>query len=225
MTDPWATKVDAKPPRQGISPAMIAVIATSVAVLAIVGATGGYLLANANPEASSSPSAGPTGTAATSPASSVSPSPFVDESPSTAPSGPATSFALPAGEGGDFKAYFAQLRSMKLGVVLVFGQEGQADGLVTQTQPAAGASVHAGITVKVYVAGPAPETTVPTVVGLPCREARIPLGAAGLFPAYVAGQSGVVLRQSPDPQTGGTARWNDKVEISCGASPFPTLSR
>ena len=29
MTDPWATRVDAKPPRQGLSPTMVAVIASN----------------------------------------------------------------------------------------------------------------------------------------------------------------------------------------------------
>lgn len=216
MTDPWATKVDAKPPKQGISPAMIAVIATSVAVLAIVGATGGYLLANASPDPSTTPTAGATATASAAESPSAAPSTQVSASP--APSGQAASFALAPGEGADFKTYFAELRSMKLGVVLVFGEEGTA-GLVTKTLPAAGTSVHAGITVKVYIAGPAPETTVPVVVGMPCRDARTPLGSAGLFPSYSKGQIGVVLTQSPDPRTGGTAKWNDKVEIVCGVAP------
>jgi hypothetical protein len=219
MTDPWATKVDAKPPRQGISPAMIAAIATSVAILAIIGATGGYLLANAKPEPA------PTATAATATSSAsasasaspaFSPSPVISASVTRVPQ----RGLLPPGEGADFREYFAQLRAMKLGVVLIFGEPGQ-DGLVTRTLPAGGTAVRSGITVKVYVAGAPPETVLPSVVGLPCRDARVPLGTSGLLPTYLTGQTGVVLSQSPDPAVGGTARWNDHVELTCGE---PTAS-
>lgn len=225
MTDPWATRVDAEPPRQGLSPAMIAAIATSVAVLAIIGATGGFLLANANPEASPS-------TSATAVTTSPSTSPSVDESPSFSPSPvasatsttPAATGTLPDGTGRDFREYFAQLRTAKLGVVLIFGETGQ-DGLVTRTSPAAPAKIRPGLTIKVYIAGAPPETALPRVVGLPCRDARVPLGNSGLLPTYLSGQDGVVLSQSPDPEAGGTARWNDHVEITCGegatASPSP----
>ncbi|MEV0267416.1 PASTA domain-containing protein [Hamadaea sp. NPDC050747] len=225
MTDPWATRVDADPPRQGLSPAMIAAIATSVAVLAIIGATGGFLLANANPSAAPSTSASVVTT-------SPSARPSVDESPTFAPSPvvsatsttPAATGMLPDGQGRDFREYFTQLRTAKLGVVLVFGEAGQ-DGLVTRTSPEAGSRIRAGITVKVYVAGAPPETVLPKVVGLPCRDARVPLGNNGLLPTYKTGQEGVVLSQSPDPDSGGTARWNDHVEITCGegasASPTP----
>jgi hypothetical protein len=222
MTDPWATRVDAEPPRTGLSPAMIAAIATSVAVLAIIGATGGYLLANAHPEASPSTSSSGLGV---SPSANESPSDLPTFSPSPVLSATATTGGtrgtLPPGEGTDFREYFAQLRAEKLGVVLVFGESGQ-DGVVTRTSPAAGAIIRPGITVKVYVAGAPPETVLPDVIGLPCRDARVPLGTNGLLPTYVSGQTGVVLSQSPDPKTGGTARWNDHVEITCG--PSPTLS-
>jgi len=225
MTDPWATRVDAEPPRQGLSPAMIAAIATSVAVLAIIGATGGFLLANAKPAASPSTSASaiaesPTASASAAESPSFSPSPVVS---ATATRGTPTG-QLPAGVGTDFREYFTQLRARKLGVLLIFDQEGQA-GLVTKTEPPAGSGVRAGTTIKVYVAGAAPETTLPNVVGSPCRDARISLGNNGLLPTYKTGQAGVVLSQSPDPATGGQARWNDHVEITCGesatASPSP----
>jgi len=219
MTDPWATRVDAEPPRQGISPAMIAVIATSVAVLAIVGATGGYLLANAGPEPS------PTAvTPATSPEASATPTYTPSPILSASPTASVATGALPPGVGRDFREYFAQLRAMKLGVVLFFGQEGQ-DGLVTKTEPTEGTSIHAGITVKVYVAGAPPETQLPNVVGLGCRDARVPLGTMGLLPTYKTGQTGVVLSQFPDPAAGGTARWNDHVELTCGtATADPSAS-
>jgi len=195
------------------------VIATSVAVLAIVGATGGYLLANAGPETSPTlaPTSSPTPVAAT---PTYTPSPVVSASrTASVPSG-----TLPPGEGRDFREYFAQLRAMKLGVVLIFGEEGQA-GLVTGTQPVEGSIIRAGITVKVYVAGAPPETQLPNVVGLPCRDARVPLGNVGLLPTYKTGQTGVVLSQFPDPATGGTARWNDHIELTCGtATADPSAS-
>src|SRR3954452_10240574 len=151
MTDPWATRVDAKPPRQGLSPTMIAVIATSVAVLAIIGATGGYLLANATPEATASP---------TPPAPSASSSP----SPSYSPTSEAATGTLPSGVGSDFRAYFAQLRGLKLGVTVIFGDPGEP-GIVTRTAPVAGSPIRNGATVKVYAAGEPPVVEVPNVLG------------------------------------------------------------
>jgi hypothetical protein len=215
MTDPWQTKVDARPPRPGLSPAMIAAIATSVAVLAIIGATGGYLLASATPTATGTPA--PEVSAAPLPSASASTGTLPSEMPGTSasPTSSAVSGTLPAGVGTDFRPYFAQLRGLRLGVALIFAEPG-APGTVIRTEPAAGSSIRSGLTIKVYVAGEPPQTDLPTVIGVSCRDARVPLGAVGLLPTYPTGQSGMVLSQSPDPQAGGTARWNDHVEISCG---------
>lgn len=222
MTDPWETRVDAKPPRPGLSPTMIAVIATSVAVLAIIGATGGYLLANANPTPSSSPTA-----TARSASPDASPSP----SPSYSPTSQATTGTLPPGVGADFRAYFTQLRDLKLGVTVIFGDPGEP-GQVTRTDPAAGSPIRNGLNIKVYAAGDPPVVEVPNLLGAKCREAGGAggLGKVGLSPNYSGEDpdTSVVVAMSPDPTTGGTAHWNDKVALTCGqpapASPSPSAA-
>jgi hypothetical protein len=222
MTDPWATRVDAKPPRQGLSPTMVAVIATSVAVLAIIGATGGYLLAN------TTTTAGPTTTPtphAPSPSASAEPSPSTVYSPTSQPS----SGTLPNGAGADFRAYFAQLRDLKLGVTVIFGEPGEP-GTVTRTEPAAGAPIRNGLNIKVYAAGDPPVVEVPNVLGMKCRTAggAAGLGKVGLTPSYSGDDpdDSVVIAQSPDPAAGGTAHWNDRVALTCGqaASPSPSAA-
>jgi hypothetical protein len=218
MTDPWETRVDATPPRQGISPAMIAVVATSVAVLAIIGATGGYLLASAKPDVS------PTPTVAVSLSASPSPSPKPNPSFS-ATQQPPNGF-LPMGVGTDFREYFRQLRGLKLGVVLTFGEPGEAN-TVTRTDPVAGSPIRNGGTIKVYVAGDPPPVEVPDVHGVKCREAGRTLSLAGSFTPNYSGldpDESFVVSMSPDPLTGGTARWNDKISLVCGAAPTPSPS-
>jgi hypothetical protein len=210
MTDPWATRMDAKPPRPGLSPTMIAVIATSVAVLAIIGATGGYLLANTNTTPNTLPSV-----PVQSPSPNTSPSPSPDYSPTSQ----AATGTLPPGVGADFRAYFAQLRDLKLGVTVIFGDPGEP-GMVTRTDPAAGASIHKGLNIKVYAAGDPPLVEVPNLIGMKCRTAggAAGLGKVGLSPAYNGEDpdTSFVLAQSPDPAAGGTAHWNDKVALTCG---------
>lgn len=222
MTDPWATRVDAKPPRQGLSPTMVAVIATSVAVLAIIGATGGYLLANSTNTADPATSATPTPSAPT-PSDSAEPSPSPSYSPTSVPS----SGTLPPGIGTDFREYFTQLRDLKLGVTVIFGEPGEP-GKVTRTEPAAGAPIRNGLTVKVYAAGDPPVVEVPSVLGMKCRTAggSAGLGKVGLLPSY-SGEDpdeSVVIAQSPDPATGGTAHWNDRVALTCGQPTSPSPS-
>jgi len=216
MTDPWATRVDAKPPRQGLSPTMVAVIATSVAVLAIIGATGGYLLANTTPGPSTTP------TPTRSPSASAEPTPSPSFSPTSMPS----SGTLPPGVGADFREYFTQLRDLKLGVTVIFGEAGEP-GKVTRTEPAAGASIRNGLNIKVYAAGDPPVVEVPNLLGVKCRTAggAAGLGKVGLVPSYSGDDpdDSVVIAQSPDPAAGGTAHWNDRVALTCGqaASPSP----
>jgi hypothetical protein len=217
MTDPWATRVDTKPPRQGLSPTMVAVIATSVAVLAIIGATGGYLLATtASPAASTSPTV-------------PVPSAFATDSPSPAysPTSGAADGTLPPGAGTDFRAYVAQLRGLKLGVTVVFGDPGEP-GIVTRTEPPAGTPVRKGLTIKVYAAGDAPLVEVPNVLGMKCRTAggTTVLGQVGLRPEYAGDDPdrSVVVAQSPDPAAGGTAHWNDRVKLTCGQGAVPSPS-
>ncbi|WP_027342817.1 PASTA domain-containing protein [Hamadaea tsunoensis] len=221
MTDPWETKVDSAPPRQGINPAMIAAIATSVAVLAIIGATGGYLLASADPKSTpsasvTSPAAGPS--TADSPSPDASPSAEVSAAPSASAGSPApvVDAPLPPGAGQDFRAYFTQLRGLKLGVVAYF-DESASGGQVTRTDPPAGTLVHNGVTVKVYVAGPPIVTDVPNLAGSPCGSIHGPLYDNGLTVKYATGKTGQVVRQDPQPGTG-TAHWNDEVTVYCAVA-------
>lgn len=218
MTDPWETRVDAEPPRQGLSPTMVAVIATSVAVLAIIGATGGYLLANTHPTGD------PTATASPTPAAQ---SPSASPSPSYSPTSQPSTGSLPPGVGADFREYYVQLRDLKLGVTVIFGEPGEP-GTVTRTEPAAGSPIHNGLSVKVYAAGDPPLVEVPNLVGVKCRTAggAAGLGKVGLTPAYSGDDpdNSVVIAQSPDPATGGTAHWNDRVVLTCGQSPSPSPS-
>lgn len=222
MTDPWETRVDAKPPRQGLSPTMVAVIATSVAVLAIIGATGGYLLANADPSTKPTPTPTP---AAASPSASTEPSPDPSYSPTSQPS----TGTLPPGIGADFREYFTQLRDLKLGVTVIFGEAGDS-GTVVRTEPAAGSPIRNGLNIKVYAAGEAPVVEVPNVLGVKCRTAggAAGLGKVGLTPSYSGDDpdDSVVIAQSPDPATGGTAHWNDRVALTCGQpiSPSPSAA-
>jgi hypothetical protein len=222
MSDQWETRADSVPPKQGISPTMIAVIATSVLVLSIVGATGGWLLAG-SPETdpSASPTAGPVATSA-SPKTSPSASPSV--SPSPLPSTSKASFGLPDPGTQPFQDYFTLLRSLKLGVDVRFGEAGTA-GQVVRTEPAIGSEVTIGKQIHVYVAGDAPQVTVPDVLGVPCNNAKDRLGPAGLFPDYMSGREGVVLQQDPDPAKGGTAKWNDKVQLFCGQPVSPPAAQ
>jgi hypothetical protein len=218
MTDPWETRVDAEAPRPGLSPTMVAVIATSVAVLAIIGATGGYLLANTNP--TTTPSRTPT---PASPSASAETSPSPSYSPTSQPS----TGVLPPGVGADFREYYTQLRDLKLGVTVIFGEPGEP-GTVTRTEPAAGSPIRNGLNIKVYAAGEPPLVEVPNLIGVKCRTAggAAGLGKVGLTPTYSGDDpdDSVVIAQSPDPAVGGTAHWNDRVVLTCGQSPSSSPS-
>jgi beta-lactam-binding protein with PASTA domain len=201
---------------------MVAVIATSVAVLAIIGATGGYLLANTTTTAEPTTSATPTASA---PAPSASAE--ASASPSYSPTSMPSSGTLPPGVGADFREYFTQLRELKLGVTVIFGEAGEP-GKVIRTEPAAGAPIRNGLNIKVYAAGEPPVVEVPTVLGMKCRTAggATGLGKVGLLPSY-SGEDpddSVVIAQSPDPATGGTAHWNDRVALTCGQPTSPSPS-
>lgn len=223
MSDPWETRVEPAPPKQGVSPGMIAVIASSVLVLSIAGATGGWLLAG-------SPEPGPSSSATSSPTAGSSPSAVASLSPSPSAASPSPSakstvgFPVPDPGTQAFQTYYAQLRDLNLGVEITFGQDGDA-GRVVKTTPAIGSEVHSGITVRIFVAGPPPATDLPNVIGRACSDAKNALTPVGLKPIYKTRQSGVVIKQNPDPAQGGTANWNDKVELTCNiqltASPTP----
>jgi hypothetical protein len=145
----------------------------------------------------------------------------------TPPSPPTVSSAPPAPSplapltlvdyaGRDFITVRAELRALQLGVQLIFGSEGDSRA-VDHTVPAAGTPIDRGITIKVYVVGAAPLLVPPDVVGHPCNEAGRELSAAGVYPQYPTGRSGVVAAQDP-PGAAPGVHWNDRIRISCGST-------
>ncbi|MFK3982637.1 PASTA domain-containing protein [Micromonospora sp. NPDC050397] len=197
---------------------MIAGAVVATVLLATIGATGGWVLAR---EDSAEPvnGAGPTPTTTT---SAPSPTKTPKGRPSnTTPSGgkttgaPAGQFALPDFAGQSFQEVRQDLRDRGLGWQIIFGNNGEESSVV-RTDPAAGADVRKGITVKVYVKGVAPLTDVPDVNGLSCSEAQARVVEAGFTPSYPNGKGGQMVRQEPRP--GDRLRWNDKVVLFCGTN-------
>src|SRR5262249_54104190 len=148
--------------RTGWSPFAVTAIGALVLALGVAGAVFGIHVAKVNatavldtttptPPVSASPtSAGPTPTTT-----------------ATATPPPADGFEVPDLSGMDFQTARQKLRDLKLGWQLVF-QGAEGDNTVRSTNPAAGTTVHKGITVIVVVNGPAPLATVPDVQGKAC---------------------------------------------------------
>jgi hypothetical protein len=61
----------------------------------------------------------------------------------------------------------------------------------------------------------APETTVPSLIGLDCGAVARALSEHGLFPEYVTGRNGTVNQQDPTSTPATPARWNGKVKVWC----------
>ncbi|WBB65708.1 PASTA domain-containing protein [Micromonospora sp. WMMD812] len=188
----------------------------AVVLLAAIGATGGWLLAGEDDVPPDEPAVA--GSATGGPSASPTQRPTATR---TTPSAPRTSassgtgLAVPPVIGTDFETARDELHERKLGWRLVFGSG--AGRTVERTAPEVGAPVKRGATVTLYVTGPAPATIVPDLVGDKCDEAAEELGDDGLYPRYPAGRSGAIVRQ--EPAAGTTARWNDQVQIWCGAEP------
>lgn len=196
--------------------AVVASAAVATVLLATIGATGGWVLAR-NDSAPPVNEAGPTATtAAPSPTKTPKARPS-NTTPSggktTAASVPAGQFALPDFAGQSFQEVRQDLRDRGLGWQLIFGNGGE-DSSVVRTDPAAGANVRKGTTIKVYVSGAAPLTEVPDVVGLPCGQAQERMVEAGFGLNYPYGKTGPVVRQEPRP--GERLRWNGTVVLYCG---------
>jgi hypothetical protein len=216
----------AAPAARRPSPWLVAAIVAAAVVLAIVGATGGWLLADAGLDGQASDStAGPPPAVPTAPAPTT-----AGSTPTTPPPGPvrtpppgAGQIRLPDLAGLDFVQARQRLRALRLGWQLVFAESG-ADRTVGRTDPPPGTTVRRGTTVAVYVRGAAPAATVPGVVGLSCRRAANLVVEHGLYPQYPTGQAGRVVRQDPPPP--GELRWNDVVRLYCSpteptGSPTP----
>ncbi|WCN81587.1 PASTA domain-containing protein [Micromonospora sp. LH3U1] len=223
MTDTNTGRQDAAGGRDGGGAGRASVMlggGLAAVLLAVVGATGGWLLAGEDDTPSGDPLAvatttgPPTGRA-------TAPRPSVDR---TTPSAVRTSatptkgagLTVPPVIGTDFVEARDMLRKQRLGWRLVFG--GGTGRTVESTSPDVGTEVARGTTVQLQVAGPAPAAEVPDVVGKDCAKAVDELVDEGLYPRYVSGRSGKVVRQ--EPAEDGPARWNDEVSIWCGAGPL-----
>lgn len=185
----------------------------AVLLLAVIGASGGWMLAG-GPDR-------PVSTAGTPPATiEETPTETLPTTPSPRPSATRTTttasgLTVPELVGTDFAEARRQLRDRKLGWRLVFGTG--ADRSVLRTSPEPGTPVRRGVTVTLWVAGSAPAVAVPDLTGLDCGDAAHDLVEAGLYPRYRATRQGGVTAQ--DPAAGAPAHWNDQVDLTCGEEP------
>ncbi|MCX4469149.1 PASTA domain protein [Micromonospora sp. MW-13] len=185
----------------------------AVALLAAVGAAGGWLLADED-AAPSGPSAD---AGATAPATE-SPSPTVrttSPAPRTSAPAPSGGLTVPPVVGTDFEDARDELRDRRLGWRLVFGTGSGRN--VRDADPPVGSAVRRGTTVVLHVAGPAPEVSVPDLLDDDCSDAADDLVEEGLYPRYRTGRTGTVTAQDPEPDS--TASWNDVVALTCGKEP------
>ncbi|PWR06268.1 penicillin-binding protein [Micromonospora sicca] len=189
----------------------------AVALLAVIGASGGWLIAGGDP--------GPAGPPAAAVTTAPAQTPTTDGPHSTPPVTRTTARTTPAGGltvpelvGVDFTDARRQLHERKLGWRLVFGTGTGRN--VERTSPEPGTPVRRGVTVTLWVAGPAPAVAVPDLVGDDCAAAADDLVEAGLYPRYRTGRRGTVTAQ--DPAAGASARWNDPVALGCGDPPSTT---
>lgn len=192
----------------------------AVFLLAVIGGSVGWLLAG-RPDGSASPGPGvstpvePSGEPSTD-----TPRTTVPARPTRAYPGSATGLTVPELVGTDFAEARQELRDRKLGWRLVFG-----DGTgrsVERTSPEPGTPVRRGVTVTLWVAGPAPDVPVPGLIGQDCAHAADDLVEAGLYPRYRTGRRGTVTAQEPAADT--SARWNDQVALTCGDTPPPSVA-
>ncbi|MCZ7440577.1 PASTA domain-containing protein [Micromonospora sp. WMMC241] len=189
----------------------------AVALLAVIGGSVGWVLAGEPDRPTASSEAAPPPAAPSSPPTAVTPSadrPGEDRPTGTRSTTPA-GLTVPELVGTDFEQARQELRDRRLGWRLVFGSGSGRD--VERTSPRPGAPVKRGVTVTVWVAGPAPAVTVPDLGGRSCSDAADALVEAGLYPRYRTGRQGAVTAQ--EPVAGGAARWNDQVTLTCGTAP------
>ncbi|MGN9811963.1 PASTA domain-containing protein [Micromonospora sp. BQ11] len=197
----------------------------AVALLAAIGATGGWLLAGADDEAPGGAPALATASPSTTRSSAAPPSERPRPTPprTTAPA-PTDGLTVPPVVGMDFEKARGELRDRRLGWRLIFGSG--TGRTVERAYPEVGQEVAPGRTVTLHVSGSAPAVEVPDLIGDSCPEAADELVEDGFYPAYRLRRVGVVTRQ--DPAADSAARWNDRVSIWCEApasgTPTPTPS-
>ncbi|MCW3813776.1 PASTA domain-containing protein [Micromonospora sp. DR5-3] len=193
----------------------------AVVLLAVVGASGGWILAG-----DADPSTPPAATGTSAPASSggtpthAPPSTRPERSPTGTRTTTPAGLTVPDLVGTDFERARGALHDRKLGWRLVFGTGSGRN--VERTSPAPGTAVRPGVTVTLWVAGPAPAVSVPDLLAQDCGDAANDLVAAGLYPRYRTGRRGPVTAQDPVP--GSSARWNDQVALTCGDEPSTTTA-
>ncbi|MFE9651625.1 PASTA domain-containing protein [Micromonospora sp. NPDC006431] len=194
----------------------------AVVLLAVIGASGGWILAG-----DADPPTPPVtaGTSAPAP-SDRTPTEATPSKPERSPTGTRTTtpagLTVPDLVGTDFVQARRELHDRKLGWRLVFGTGSGRN--VERTSPAPGTPVRRGVTVTLWVAGPPPAVPVPDLIAQDCGDAANDLVAAGLYPRYRTGRRGPVTAQ--DPAAGSSARWNDQVALTCGDDPSagPTVT-
>ncbi|MFU8875326.1 PASTA domain-containing protein [Micromonospora sp. SL4-19] len=191
----------------------------AVVLLAVIGASGGWILAG-EPDRSTPPVTAVTTSAAP---SDSTPTGVPQQRPTDVRTSSAAGLTVPPLVGTDFAQARQELRERKLGWRLVFGTGSGRD--VQRTSPDPGTPVRRGTTVTLWVAGPAPAVPVPDLVAQDCADAAADLVVAGLYPHYrTSRRRGPVTAQ--EPVGGASARWNDQVTLTCGEEPSaaPTTS-
>ncbi|MFJ8581416.1 PASTA domain-containing protein [Micromonospora sp. NPDC093277] len=186
----------------------------AVVLLAVIGASGGWILAG-DVERITPPDAGATSPVPPSDATPSGSAGTSRQSPPAVRTTAAGELTVPEVVGTDFVRARRELRDRKLGWRLVFGTGSGRS--VQRTSPEPGTPVRRGVTVTIWVAGPAPALRVPDLVAQDCGDAADDLVEAGLYPRYRALKRGPVTALDPEP--GATAHWNDYVTLTCGDEP------
>jgi hypothetical protein len=139
-----------------------------------------------------------------------------------------TGFVIPdyAALGADFRSARSELIDQKMAVVLFFDEANTTapPGSVERTQPPAGTPGRRGITVKMYVAGAAPDLVIPPPVsGVTCETYAKQLVLTGFTIGYQgnAAQAKKMFPADSMPQWTTTSTWNTKVTLIC--TPDGTL--
>ncbi|NES29659.1 PASTA domain-containing protein [Micromonospora terminaliae] len=187
-------------------------------LLAVIGASGGWVLAGEPDRPTPPPVAGPTTPAVDATTPTAAPASTAADRPTGTRTTTPAGLTVPQLVGTDFEQARQELRDRRLGWRLVFG--GGSGRTVERTSPTPGTPVKRGVTVTLWVAGPAPAVAVPDLLAQGCADAADDLVAAGLYPRYRTGREGPVTAQDPVP--GSTARWNDPVTLACGDEPATT---
>lgn len=154
---------------------------------------------------------------------SLSPSPSVSASSPNPPSSPPASPTSSANvlldyTGQDFPTVRQELRSLKLGVTLVFDATGPAGTTVRATVPPAGTPIHSGLTIKVFVNGTAPLLPVPPLPTTPttCADWGKFLADTGFNLSYTPPGSKNLKVAAETPGPGDTSTvWNETITLTC----------